>query len=251
MLKKLLLFAAFAFLVQQANAQCVPNTSITIPGIYPDSATGLSPGVVNQPYNQVLQVKVPSDTLVVIFGGPTMVTINSITLTSFTNLPPGVTYACNPANCVFPGGGNGCALLSGTPTQAGVFNPIAITTTSATVFGTTTFTQEDTIDYYTIVINNASTGIHNNPGLKFELFQNDPNPFSSYTNISFHCPVPMTVTLKVFNLLGKEVYHKSYISNTGRSSIKLEGDDFSPGVYMYSLSNGISTFTRRMVINKR
>ena len=247
----LLLFSAIAF-TMNVNAQCVPNTSITQPGIYPDSATGLTPGTLNQPYNQVLQVKVPTDTNVVILGSLQNVTINSITLTSFTNLPPGITYVCNPANCVYPGGSNGCALLSGTPTQAGTFNPTAITTTSATLTAIgLPITQIDTIDYYTIVINSTSSGFNTNPALRFELFQNDPNPFSNFTDIKFTSSHQAIVTLKVFNLIGKEVIKKSIQCQAGKNSYRLQADDLSPGVYMYTLSDGITTYTRRMIYSKR
>jgi len=249
MMKRLLLLVVIVGAAISVNAQCVPNTSITQPGIYPDSATGLSSGVINQPYNQVLQLRIPTDTTVVIFGNTQNVTINSITLTSFTGLPPGITYACNPGSCVFPGGSNGCALLSGTPTQAGTFNPVAITNTSGTIIGFP-INQVDTINYYTIVINTAS-GIAGNQKLKFELMQNDPNPFSNHTDIKFTVGHQSIVTLKVFNLIGKEVIHKSIQCQAGRNNYRLLGDDLLPGVYMYTLSDGITTYTRRMIYSKR
>ena len=89
-------------------SQCIPNTAITTSGIFPDSATGLAIGTVGQPYNQVLQIKVPVDTVTTFGGFPLTVPITSIALSSFTGLPPGLTYVCNPTNCVFPGGSNGC-----------------------------------------------------------------------------------------------------------------------------------------------
>ncbi|MFM7079047.1 MAG: hypothetical protein ACKOYC_04560, partial [Bacteroidota bacterium] len=71
MIKKLLLLsAAFLTCSIQANSQCVPDPTLTIPGIYPDSATGLASGVVGVPYTQVIQAKVPVDTVVSINGLP-------------------------------------------------------------------------------------------------------------------------------------------------------------------------------------
>src|SRR5205823_5429951 len=90
--------------------------------IYPDSLTGLSPAVQGVPYNQVLQIRVPPDT---VFLGST-VPIDSVRLLSFTGLPPGLTLVCNPPSCVFNGGTNGCALISGTPTDTGFFPLTAI-----------------------------------------------------------------------------------------------------------------------------
>lgn len=242
-------FVFVSLISSSAVAQCIPDLNITVPGIYPDSATGLASGTVGLPYNQVIQIKAPTDTVIFYQGNYVVATIDSIILVSFTNLPPGITYACNPATCLFPGGSNGCVLISGTPSTAGTYNPVAIVRTKAKVFGFP-LTQIDTVDYYTINIS-TTQGLSGAQSKKFEVFQNDPNPFSSYTNISYYCPVPMTVSLKIFNLIGKEVFYKKYISGVGKNYVKLEADDFAPGVYMYSISNGITTATRRMVINKR
>ena len=232
-MRNLFLLFVFGVFFTGSFAQCLPNTSILIPGIYPDSATGLSSGVLNQPYNQVMQLRTPLDT-VTNLG---LVTVDSITLVSFAGLPPGLTYACNPGTCVFPGGSNGCVLISGTPSQIGTYSLLAITRTKGKLFNLPIPPQIDTIDYYKIVITQTQ-GLQSSQSLKFELFQNDPNPFSVFTNISYTCPVPMPVNLKVFNLLGKEVYTKIYLSNTGKNIIKLEADDFAPGIYMYSLKIG-------------
>ncbi|MEO8146161.1 MAG: T9SS type A sorting domain-containing protein [Bacteroidia bacterium] len=251
MMKRLLLIVLIASAAGQINGQCVPNTSITQPGIYPDSATGLTQGVINQAYNQVMQIKVPVDTTTVIFGTTQTVTIDSISLLAFSNLPPGLTYACNPSSCIFPGGSNGCVLISGTPTQTGTFTIMAVTSTKGKIGGFLPVTQIDTINYYNIVITSTSSGIAGNQNLKFELFQNDPNPFSNYTDIKFTVGHQAIVTLKVFNLIGKEILHKTIQSQAGRNNYRLVDDDLSPGVYMFTLNDGITTYTRRMIYSKR
>ena len=86
---------------------------------------------------------------------------------------------------------------------------------------------------------------------KFDAGQNSPNPFSEYTQIEFTNPAPGFVEFKVVNLLGKEVFQRVVESEAGRNSIRFEADDFLPGVYIYSLSNGSQTITRRMVISKK
>lgn len=250
MIKNILFSIAVLAATYTANAQCVPNTNITTPGIYPDSATGLASGTINQAYNEVMQIKAPLDTVAVFAGNTVTVTIDSITLLSFYNLPPGLSYACNPTTCKFIGGSNGCVLLSGTPTQAGTFHPVAITSTKGKVGGFIPVTQIDTVDYYTIVINTAA-GIANNSKFKFELDQNEPNPFVSFTDLKFTTPVQTIVALKVFNLVGKEILHKSIYCQPGKNSYRLDGEDFAPGVYMYTLSDGVTTYTRRMIAAKR
>lgn len=45
---------------------------------------------------------------------PLSVTVSNITITNITGLPAGMSYACNPGNCVFLGGQAGCINFSGT-----------------------------------------------------------------------------------------------------------------------------------------
>lgn len=251
-MKKILFFLCILFASYTAFTQCVPDVTITQPGIYPDSATGLAPGIVGQPYNQVMQIKVPVDTPVVYLGFSLIATIQSIQLMSFTNLPPGITYACNPANCTFPGGSNGCVLLSGTPNTAGVYVPVAIvkTTASVNLFGQTiTLTQNDTVDYYTIVI--GVTGLSEiNPSV-LNLGQNYPNPALSKTMIDFYAPANGEYQFKLFNLIGKEVQSQQLNVKKGVNTIEVTVKDLPPGVYMYSLSGNNSTLTRRLIVQQK
>lgn len=249
-MKKLLLsvVAIFAFCVQQSSAQCIPDPNITIPGIYPDSATGLAPGVVNTPYSEVIQIRVPLDTSLL----GVQIVVDSITLISTSNLPPGLSSACNPTSCKFLGGTNGCILIDGTPNTAGSYQMKAVTSTRAhTLIGSFQLpAQIDTIDYYIITIAGPNSINNINSG-RFEMLQNEPNPFSSITNITFNTPIESSLEFKVFNLLGKEVMRKTIITEAGKNVLKLEANDFTPGVYMYSLSNGVRTFTKRMIVSKK
>ena len=249
MKKHILTFVAI-ILCNYIWSQCVPNTSIVNPGIYPDSATGLAGGFVSTPYNEVIQIKVPLDTVAQTPLGQATVNIDSITLLSFSNLPPGLSYACNPPTCKFVGGSNGCVLLAGTPTQAGTFMPIAIISTKGKVAGLIPITQIDTVDYYTINIASTS-GILNPNTNRFALLPNEPNPFNNYTNIIFTSPIEKIVTLKLFNLIGKEILSRQIKGSAGKNIYRLETAEWPSGIYMYTLSDGISTYTRKMISSKR
>ena len=85
----------------------------------------------------------------------------------------------------------------------------------------------------------------------FELEQNSPNPFDVMTEISFTSAVVGFVEFKIVNLIGKEVIRQVMEAEPGRNTIRIDGSDFMPGVYVYSLSNGSQTLTRRMVISKK
>ncbi len=229
----------------KADAQCVPNTGITIPGIYPDSATGLPAGNMGTLYSEVMQARVPTDTTY--NGLPAIIT--SIDVVSITGLPPGLTYSCTPANCIFPGGSNGCVLIQGTPTSVGVYPLTVDLMANGTVFGFPVQLPQQ-LTYYIITVN-GPLGISNAVGTKFSVEQNKPNPFSNFTEIKYFQDINGPVELKIFNLLGREVFKKVYDSQKGQNVIRLDARTITAGVYMYTLSNGIKSETRRMVVNKR
>ena len=68
MKKLLLLILVVCTTIFGANAQCTPDGSFTEPGVYPDSATNFLPAYQGQAYNQLITIKVPSDTVALIIG---------------------------------------------------------------------------------------------------------------------------------------------------------------------------------------
>lgn len=86
---------------------------------------------------------------------------------------------------------------------------------------------------------------------KFELYQNYPNPFNPNTTIIFSIPHSSLVTLKVCDLIGKEV---SILINeekqVGNYEIKFNADNLSSGVYLCRLQSGNFVQTRKMLLLK-
>ena len=78
---------------------------------------------------------------------------------------------------------------------------------------------------------------------EFNLFQNYPNPFNPNTVISYQLPVISNVTLKVYDLLGREIvtlvneekpagtYEVEFNNHSGLSGIR----DLPSGIYFYQL----------------
>jgi len=242
-----LLTLAISITGSQVTAQCTPDLSITVPGVYPDSATGLPPGTVGVPYSEVIQVKVLTDTS----QGGFPVVITSITITGVTGLPPGLTYSCNPSNCIFPGGSNGCILLSGTPSVAGTFMLNVDVSVAGTVFGNPLPPQSQSIDYYSITIDAASGLAPGLANVKFELLQNKPNPAVSFTDVQFTSPVGGDFKIKVFNMIGKEVYNQTIRGMAGLNTSRIETEYFTPGIYMISIEHGTDVITRRMIVSRK
>ncbi|HOD66261.1 MAG TPA: T9SS type A sorting domain-containing protein, partial [candidate division Zixibacteria bacterium] len=85
----------------------------------------------------------------------------------------------------------------------------------------------------------------------FELAQNYPNPFNPTTTISFTLPTPGDVTLEVFNVLGQRVaVLASGPYGAGTHHVEWNASGVSSGVYLYRLSAGEFTETRKMLLVK-
>lgn len=249
-MKKLLtIFAITVAGLATASAQCTPDISCIPPGqgygICPDSATGLPAGTVGVPYNQTMSIKVPTDGTD--FGYPTA-TITSIDITSVDSLAPGLTYTCVPSGCSFPGGSNGCILISGTPTTIWNHRITVNATANATIFGFPASLPQTNQQYRSVV--NGAAGIESLDPEKFDVGQNRPNPFSAVSEINFTSGMPATVEFRVFNMLGSMVYVKTIRAEKGLNTITLDGASFPQGIYMYSLKNGDKTITKRMIVTK-
>lgn len=88
-------------------------------------------------------------------------------------------------------------------------------------------------------------------GKKPVLSQNYPNPFNPVTKISFTVSKNSFVSLKVYDMSGREV--KSLVNETkspGNYSVDFNGSDFTSGVYFYKIQAGDFTETKRMMLVK-
>ncbi|MCE1165859.1 MAG: T9SS type A sorting domain-containing protein, partial [Bacteroidetes bacterium] len=97
------------------------------------------------------------------------------------------------------------------------------------------------------------TGITNNTGAPdaFSLYQNYPNPFNPSTKISFDIPGDAYVSLKVFDILGREA--ASLIDgkmSRGYHEVSFDASGLAGGVYFYKLSAGNYSGVKRMVLSK-
>ena len=86
---------------------------------------------------------------------------------------------------------------------------------------------------------------------KFGLLQNYPNPFNPATTIEFSLRQKQEVTLKVYDLLGREV---TILVNTelgaGVHKVTFDASNLPSGVYIYRLQGGEFTKTKKMVFIK-
>lgn len=91
---------------------------------------------------------------------------------------------------------------------------------------------------------------------KYDLSQNYPNPFNPSTKINYDLPFDSKVSIKLFDMTGKEV---AVIINTvqtaGYYAVQFNGANLSSGIYFYNITadGGNSTkfvATKKMVLVK-
>jgi len=87
---------------------------------------------------------------------------------------------------------------------------------------------------------------------KFELGQNYPNPFNQFSILNFKCKIKSIVSLKVFDITGREV--QTLVNETlapGTYQVRFDGSGLASGLYYYSMSiDGKQTAVKKMVMVK-
>ncbi len=99
----------------------------------------------------------------------------------------------------------------------------------------------------------APVGIKQPKGkpIEFQLGQNYPNPFNPTTTLSYQLPTNSFVSLKIYDVLGREV--KSLVNekqNAGGHSVTFDGSNFPSGVYFYRIQAGSQIQTKKLTLLK-
>jgi hypothetical protein len=112
--------------------------------------------------------------------------------------------------------------------------------------------------YYGILrrpINNIVTEVNENSFSEtpsdFVLKQNYPNPFNPGTHISWRSPMGSWQTLKVYDLLGREVATLvDEYKRAGSYQIEFDASGLPSGIYFYKLQAGSFIQTKKMIVIK-
>lgn len=281
MKKIYLILFAFTTTTCSLFAQTVPTCSLNPTfigsnkiGIWPDSATNFISGTVGISYVQNITVKVPKDTS----GSGIRFCFNRFELSNPTgttnyNLPPGLNFGSSTAalangtingapSLIFPGNANNCGSIYGTPTTAGTYtlhlkvqpyttaiSSLSSCSSTPVVTGGSAQLSAQLLNYYIIKIV-APVGVQEIGKDKMGLYQNQPNPFSSITDIKFYVEGEDDATITVYNALGSIVNQQTIKTTLGENKVIFNASNLSSGTYIYSLKykNAITT-KRMMVIN--
>jgi hypothetical protein len=106
-----------------------------------------------------------------------------------------------------------------------------------------------------LLLVNQYTGIneHNEPitPTSYSLAQNYPNPFNPVTTIKYQLPVSGRVSLKVYNILGKEIATLvDEEKSAGTYSVTFDAGKLSSGIYFYRIQAGNFVQAKKMILLK-
>ncbi len=223
-MKRILLTLLFTILlIDFIAAQCTPDNSITEPGFYPSS---LPDAVGGLPYNQVLQFKVLTDTVIDFGGNQIHGSVQSAKVNSINGMPLGFSYACNIQNCTYAGGEIGCVTIVGNPTNSMVGS-------------------------YNIVVKLSFTGlldglpnpvtINQDVPLTMSIVQgngiviNKNAPYFSYQRkadeIVLQNPANGKLNVRIFDVLGSSILNQNYQIAKGEST-SINTSDLATGIYI-------------------
>ncbi|MDP4174122.1 MAG: T9SS type A sorting domain-containing protein [Bacteroidota bacterium] len=86
---------------------------------------------------------------------------------------------------------------------------------------------------------------------RFSLEQNYPNPFNPSTVIKYSISKASNVTLKVYNVLGKEIATLVNANQgAGEYSVSFDAKSLASGIYFYTISAGSYIETKKMILTK-
>ena len=173
---------------------------------------------------------------------------SSVQLTAPFNIYPDVPLPANNVSNWIPLSGS--PALSGSsfsnPNLAG-FENVSYRGAFGTDNWTANWAQFNPKNYTVIGINQISVLVPD----KFTLEQNYPNPFNPSTNLEFGISRSGFVSLKIFDMLGKEVMTLVNSNLTpGTYKYDFDGTGLSSGIYYYTLSADNFSQTKRMTLIK-
>jgi M6 family metalloprotease-like protein len=87
--------------------------------------------------------------------------------------------------------------------------------------------------------------------VEYSLMQNYPNPFNPTTTISYSVPKNGLVTLKVFDILGREVTSLvNEAKEAGIYSVTFNASNLPSGIYFYNITSGNFIATKKLILLK-
>lgn len=106
-------------------------------------------------------------------------------------------------------------------------------------------------DGNSVADNSFITSIEIGIPVTFAVSQNYPNPFNPVTKIDFQIPVDALVNVKIYDMAGREVANiVNEFKTAGYYSVQFDGSNLASGMYIYNISAGNFSTSKRMMMIK-
>ena len=234
--------------------QPLPYDSATMMGGIPDTAC------IGIPFFFAFQAAV-GDTFS--FNG-TSLPLDSIRLAttgSIGNLPDGISYDCNPGDCVFKKNTLGCIAIQGTIMDDSFVGEHNLTISVEAFLGSpiplplTLPIQGATPGNYTLVVKpadftNCATVSNTETLTNLIKLRNVPNPFYGTTQIEMTSAFTGEVSFEVFDMVGKRLHTEKIQITEGKNAIPFDGSNLQDGIYFYAIKNHLGFVSEKMVVSK-
>lgn len=275
MKKRLLLVAslfgiALSLDAQVASPPCKPDPKIPegAMGIFPNhftssfSHTGTvhsDTACLNVYFEQVFTVKMPKPGLFAAFPGVNPLLLSLVIDSTALNIPKGMGIACDPPNCIFPLGSTGCIAVRGVPAYSQEIGPREISIQGVFSMGGIRLAFTDSSWYAggTFSLNILPEG---SPACKPSstselaatklLMRNTPNPFHDLTTIEVNSGFRGRFEFRVSDFTGRVMHREPVQIYVGDNRIPFDGGGLPNGIYIYTLSDGIHSVSRKMVLHR-
>ena len=270
-----LLFVVFCsiFTVIQANAQaCQPDIRYrdSLVGVYPSPVTAANPnGGITKPacigrtYSFVFTVKI-SDTITAFGMKFPLDSLTMATTGAVANLPTGLTYACNPGNCVFKKNTTGCVVIQGTPAASNMIKTYSLVISGKAFSSSPIFQLGFPNGYPASFPGDLFPGeynlrllANNDPGCvsatndltEVRNFTAFPNPTNGKTIITIESSVSDKFEFSLTNIMGQRVETRPLSIQAGTSAFEFNTSHLPNGIYMYALSKGSRVVSNKLIVN--
>ncbi|MCX7833729.1 MAG: DUF4394 domain-containing protein [Ignavibacteria bacterium] len=258
----------YTFYMDSKTHMLYLGSEIGVPSGGSITRIGFNVGAIGSPAMSGFQVRMQNTTITTITGFVTTGTWQTV-FTSNSYLPTGTgwqyidlstPFSYNGTNLLVEVCFNNSSWSANTTVNATAVSPqrtfhqyADLSTGNGCVDPLSLTTSNPLLPNVCLVINPGGSGIsnfNNEIPVRYELGQNYPNPFNPITKINFSIPKQGLVTLKVYDVLGREVATLvNEVKTPGNYMVDFDASELASGVYFYKLDvNGFSDVKRMMLI---
>ena len=123
------------------------------------------------------------------------------------------------------------------------------TTLSSAISMTSSVAKAEAYVGSDLATSNATLEVRNGAAAKYELAQNEPNPFKTETSVRFFTPNAGKATFKVYDVTGKVLMNRNIDAAKGENVITLKRSDIqASGVVYYQIKCNNFTASKKMIL---